>query len=472
MTWTAPASDGGSAITAYTATSSPGGKTCTWTTGPLTCTVTGLTNGTSYTFTVTATNAVGTGPASGPSNSVTPATVPGAPTGVTAAPGNLSALVSWSAAAANGSAISGYTATSSPGGKTCTTAGTSCTVTGLTNGTSYTFTVRATNAVGTGPASAASSAVTPSPLVTRYAGTSRFDTAAAISAHTFSPGVGVAYIATAFNFPDALAGAAAAGTDQGPRAPGRSHRCYQPGHHDRAHEAQARQDHRARLRRGWCPRRCSTPLKPFATGNNVVRYAGTSRFDTAAAISAHTFSPGVGVAYIATAYNFPDALAGAAAAGTIKGPVLLVAPTGAINPATATELTRLHPGRIIVLGGTGVVSDAVKTALGTYTSGTVTRLSGATRFDTAAAISADTFSPGVGVAYIATAYNFPDALAGAAAAGTVQGPVLLVAPTGAINPATATELTRLHPGRIIVLGGTGVVSDAVMSALGAYATGP
>ena len=165
-------------------------------------------------------------------------------------------------------------------------------------------------------------------------------------------------------------------------------------------------------------------------------------------------------------------MAGAAAAGTIKGPVLLVAPTGAINPATATELTRLHPGRIIVLGGTGVVSDAVKTALGTYTSGTVTRLSGTSRFDTAAAISAHTFSPGVGVAYIATAYNFPDALAGAAAAGTVQGPVLLVAPTGAINPATATELTRLHPGRIIVLGGTGVVSDAVMSALGTYATGP
>ena len=308
-------------------------------------------------------------------------------------------------------------------------------------------------------------------LVTRLAGASRFDTAAAISAHTFSPGVGVAYIATAYNFPDALAGAAAAGTIKGPVllvAP--------TGAINPATTTELTRLKPARIivlgATGVVSEAVFNALKPFATGNNVVRYAGASRFDTAAAISAHTFSPGVGVAYIATAYNFPDALAGAAAAGTVKGPVLLVAPTGAINPATATELTRLHPGRIIVLGGTGVVSEAVKTALGTYTTGTVTRLAGTSRFDTAAAISAHTFSPGVGVAYIATAFNFPDALAGAAAAGTLKGPVLLVAPTGAINPATTTELTRLKPARIIVLGSTGVVSEAVRAALVRYATGP
>jgi len=72
VSWTAPASNGGSAITSYTAISTPGSKTCTWTTGPLSCTVTGLTNGTPYTFTVKAHNAIGDGPASSASAAVTP----------------------------------------------------------------------------------------------------------------------------------------------------------------------------------------------------------------------------------------------------------------------------------------------------------------------------------------------------------------------------------------------------------------
>ncbi len=179
VTWSAPGSDGGSPITGYTVTAADsttpanGHQTCAWTSGPLSCTVTGLTNGDSYTFTVTATNAVGTGPASTASNAVIPATVPGAPTGVAATPANASATVTWSApASGGGSPITGYTVTaadstkSSRGGQTCswTTGALSCTVTGLTNGDSYTFTVTAANGVGTGPASAASNPVTPATL--------------------------------------------------------------------------------------------------------------------------------------------------------------------------------------------------------------------------------------------------------------------------------------------------------------------
>jgi uncharacterized protein (TIGR02145 family) len=72
VTFTAPVSDGGSAITGYTVTSSPGGLTGTGTASPII--VTGLTNETAYTFTVTATNAIGISVASSASNSVTPVT--------------------------------------------------------------------------------------------------------------------------------------------------------------------------------------------------------------------------------------------------------------------------------------------------------------------------------------------------------------------------------------------------------------
>ena len=73
VSFTAPASNGGSVITSYTATSSPGGITGTLAqAGSGTITVTGLTTNTSYTFTVTATNAIGTSPASAASNSITP----------------------------------------------------------------------------------------------------------------------------------------------------------------------------------------------------------------------------------------------------------------------------------------------------------------------------------------------------------------------------------------------------------------
>jgi hypothetical protein len=163
VSWSAPASTGGSAITGYVVTAAPGGATCS-TSGALSCSVSGLVNGSAYTFTVVASNAVGAGAASAASDPVTPAAppppvapavVPGAPTNVVAVRTDTSATVSWSVPAEDGgSDIIGYLVTASPGGATCQSTGApSCVVPELSDTLAYTFTVVAENSVGRGPAS-------------------------------------------------------------------------------------------------------------------------------------------------------------------------------------------------------------------------------------------------------------------------------------------------------------------------------
>jgi trimeric autotransporter adhesin len=172
VAFTPPANDGGSTISSYTVTADDsttpanGGETASGATSAIS--VSGLTNGDSYTFTVTATNGVGTSAASAASNAVVPLSVPGPPTNVIATAGNASASVAFTPPAnTGGSTISSYTVTADDattpanGGQTGTGASSPITVSGLMNGDTYTFTVTATSSVGTGLASLPSNAVVP-----------------------------------------------------------------------------------------------------------------------------------------------------------------------------------------------------------------------------------------------------------------------------------------------------------------------
>lgn len=148
----------------YKATASSAGhatKSCT--TKKLTCSITSLVNGVSYSVVVVASNSAGKSAASAAVSLTVGA--PSAPNSVHVTAGKLQASVKWAPPSSSGvSAITSYTATANPGGFTCTSTATktvpaarNCVISGLTKGTKYSVSVTATNAFGTSPASKSAS---------------------------------------------------------------------------------------------------------------------------------------------------------------------------------------------------------------------------------------------------------------------------------------------------------------------------
>jgi putative cell wall-binding protein len=193
----------------------------------------------------------------------------------------------------------------------------------------------------------------------------------------------------------------------------------------------------------------------------VIRYAGANRYATAAQTSQADFPCGARTVFVATGENFPDALAAAAVAGGLNAPILLVQ-ANSVPKATSDELARLDPDQIVILGGTAVVSAAVATALAGHAP--VTRLAGSNRYATAVEVSKFAFPVPAAVTdvFVATGTGFADALAGGPAGAYLGGPVLLVEPN-ALPAVTATEIQRLGPQRVWVLGGPAAVSNAVVA---------
>ena len=178
VSWTAPTAGG--KVTSYRITPYVGSNPQQPTTvdgAQTSATIGGLTTGTTYRFTVQATNPTGAGPESAPSNPVTPQTAvaPSQPTGVSAAGAGQAARVTWTAPASDGdSPITGYEVTPYVGSQPQTPeqvggSATTATISGLTNGTAYTFRVTAINAVGPSPSSAPSNEVIPQATIFDFA---------------------------------------------------------------------------------------------------------------------------------------------------------------------------------------------------------------------------------------------------------------------------------------------------------------
>ncbi|MDQ1484435.1 MAG: hypothetical protein QOJ62_128 [Actinomycetota bacterium] len=236
---------------------------------------------------------------------------------------------------------------------------------------------------------------------------------------------------------------------------------------------------RARARAGLTALVISAPLalvaatQPAAgaTGPVVTRLAGTDRYATAAAIAQSGWPgalPAGSSLLLASGEKYPDAVAGAAAAGRLKVPMLLTA-AAQLSGAASAEITRLKPATVVLLGGPAALSSAVQTqvaALGPA----VVRWQGADRYGTAAATSTAMYPSGATNVYLASGAAFPDALAGGGLAAKAGGPLLLTDP--AILPAaTKAEIARLHPSAVVVLGGTASVSNAVAASAVAAAGG-
>lgn len=295
---------------------------------------------------------------------------------------------------------------------------------------------------------------------TRFGGSDRYATSAKVSS-MLKANVDVAYLSSGTSFPDALSGAALAAKTDSPvllvkkgSIPGsvqaeltrlNPNRIVVLGGSSVVNDAVMKSAER------------------FTRSGEVTRLSGADRYKTSAAIAA-TYPSGLERVYVATGRDYPDALAGGALAGRLDVPVIYTSPDG-IPPAVAEQLERINPGKIVVLGGTSAVPEKQIGQLRQYTrSGTVDRIAGSDRYATSALI-AKGFSSGLPRVFVATGQDFPDALSGAAVAGSQGVPVLLTRYEG-MPKVVRDQIVRLDANAGVVLGGQSGVSPLVRDQLG------
>lgn len=292
--------------------------------------------------------------------------------------------------------------------------------------------------------------------VSRLAGGDRIATAASASASAYPGGAAVAYVARGDDFPDALAAgplAAASGgpillTGAGGLAP------------QTAAELERLDPARVVVLGGPAAVPASVEAELAARHPQVERLAGADRIATAVAIAERLGA--VDRVYVASAERFPDALVGGVAAG-LDGGVVLLTGRDALPAQVAALIARLAPDQVTVVGGDAAVGPAVAAALSELAP--TRRVAGATRYGTAAALSAALLPGGAAAAYVATGEDFPDALGIAPTAIRARG-ALLLTQRSSLPSETGAELGRLAAQRVILAGGPAAIGVEVEAAVG------
>lgn len=200
----------------------------------------------------------------------------------------------------------------------------------------------------------------------------------------------------------------------------------------------------------------------------VDRFAGSNRYQTAIEMSQAGYSSTHHTVYLANGESFADALSLAPAVGVRPGPLLLN-PASSLRSDVRAELLRLDPTTVIIAGGTGVISSAVEAQI-EATGADVLRLSGANRYATSLAVIQEFFEPGdpLDTLYLVTGRDFPDALSAGAAAAAREEPMILVdGRANSLPAAVTTRINQLDPDRVVLVGGTGVMSQGIQNQLNA-----
>jgi len=297
----------------------------------------------------------------------------------------------------------------------------------------------------------------PGVTVDRIGGNDRYDVAVAISAQNFPNPVATVYIATGSNYPDALSAAPAAAKAGAPLllVPSDSLPA--------SVRAEIIRLQPTEIIVVGGPASVSptvyTALSQLTT--TITRRTGIDRYEVSRNLTAGAFTSAP-VAYVATGATYPDALSASAAAGSIAAPVILipgVSPT--LDPDTAALIVGLGVTEIRIAGGPASVLPALETQLAALPGvTTVRRLSGADRFIVSGNTNRDAFSTTDRV-YLASGMNYPDALSGAAVAGSQHAP-LYVIPPDCIPSYVIQDIIAMGATRMTILGGPGSVAPGVL----------